>query len=121
MCRPFFKKARTSDYVVSVVHPEGVDIVDDENVEVVCVSQNVRSLSNPEIAERLCIVANLEAEGPSKMGTLLEDHMYFRHNQMLLICFEAFKILDQGFTEIQRGYGRVQDNRRFVRKFRLVI
>lgn len=118
---PFFKKARSSDYVVSLVHPEGVDIIEGwESLEVLCVSQNPRSVSDPIVGERTCLVANSEGEGPLKKikGTLLDDYMLWHYNQMILICFEAYKVLDQGFSEILKAYGGLKQHRSFVQKFR---
>jgi len=111
--------AWSTDYVVSLVHSDGVDAVDEEAVEVFCVSQNPRSLSDPAVGDRVCLIANLEAVGPLKIkGTTLDDYTVIHYQHMLLVCFEAFKILEQNFTDILKSTGGLKEHETFVRQFR---
>ena len=118
-----FKPLVKCDYVVTLVHHDGVDIVEEEAMEVLCVSQTLRSLSDPavgeRVGERVCLIANAEAKGYLKIkGTVLDDYIVIHYNHMLLICFEAFKILDQVFTDILKATRGFKEHRSFVRRFR---
>ena len=116
---PFYKRARSTEYVVSLVHPNGVDMVDEESAEVYCVSQNKRKLTDPSVAERVCLIADSEAEGNLRVkGTSLENYIMTEYNNMYIVCFEAFKLLDQGFTDILKSTGGLKEHETFVKEFR---
>lgn len=123
VCRPPLKKAKSSsDYVVSLIHPDGEDFIEEADkflIEVFCISQNMRNLSDPAVRERNCLVANPDSESPLKIkGVILSDFMVIHSNHMMLICFEAHKNLDQGFTEILHAYGGQKQHQKFIKKFK---
>ena len=78
--------------MVSLVHPERVDIIEGwESFEVLCVSQNLRSISYPTVDEKICMVVDSKVEGSLKIKeALLDDYMVIYYNHMMLICFEAY-------------------------------
>jgi hypothetical protein len=111
---PLPKKFASSSFVCDVVHADG-DCDVDEDTAVVCLSQNVRKLSDYQAKGKDCLLANEKVGAHLWKGVLLMDFMdtvagkVLHEDTRYLVVYEAFKVLEQDFSNILAVYGAMKE------------
>ena len=112
--RPLPKKLRSSDYAVSIIHPEDdieIDSSQEYRMEVFAISQTIRKVTDPEVSNRNCVVADSSSVNLLRVkGSLLRDIEALHLSHMEVVCFEAYKVLEKDFSDILHSLGSMKEH-----------
>jgi hypothetical protein len=104
------KKFASSSFVCDVVH---VDC--DCDTAVVCLSQNIRKPLDYKAKGKDCLLANEKVGAHHWKGIPLTDFMdtvagkFLHEDTQYFIVYEAFKVLEQDFSNILVVYGAMKE------------
>jgi hypothetical protein len=120
-------KTMSEDWVTTIISSHGIEELSNDT-RVVCLSQNVRKLQDPLVRERDSLLVEDEGSVPHLWkGTRLSDFVdgvcdeYSVIHFMIVICYEAFKTLEEDFSTILKSYGKLQRVQKFVHSSRYVL
>ena len=103
------------------------------DLEVVCLSQVPRKLSDPAVGSRDCVLAMGDGDGGVRhwKGTRLSDFIKGVGDEMnrkalkiigddalSVVVYEAYKLLEEDFTAIMQSTLRMKQNASFVKRLR---